>query len=236
MKSYRSIVILTGAGVSAESGISTFRDANGLWENYALEELATEEAFYRNPAVVNRFYNQRRGQLVSAAVVPNAAHHALAELDRHFSGDLLLVTQNVDDLHEQAGQRRVVHMHGSLLKVRCVHTGQVFQCANDIDENSVCPCCQEKGTLRPDIVWFGELPMALDAIYTALEKCDLFVAIGTSGVVYPAAGFVQVAVAAGADTLELNLQPSETQSLFAEHRYGQASELVPAWVEEVLGR
>ena len=226
-----SIVILTGAGISAESGLRTFRDADGLWENHRVEDVATPEAFRRDPALVQRFYNERRRSL--ATVQPNAAHHALARLERERRGEVFLVTQNVDDLHDRAGSRNLLHMHGELLKARCLACQAVHAWPGDLDGTSRCPAC-ERGGLRPHIVWFGELPLDMDRIYDAVERCDLFVAIGTSGHVYPAAGLVQ-AVAPGTRTVELNLAPSLVASAFQEVRTGRATDLVPAFVDELLG-
>lgn len=226
-----SLVLLTGAGISAESGLRTFRAADGLWENHRVEDVATPEAFHRNPDLVYRFYNERRRSL--AGVQPNAAHAALARLERAWPGELLLVTQNVDDLHDRAGSRNLLHMHGELRKARCLACGAVSPWENDLDHRSVCPACG-RGPLRPHIVWFGELPLEMDRIYQALERCDLFVAIGTSGHVYPAAGFV-AAAAPGARTVELNLEPSLVAGAFQEHRSGRATDLVPAFVAELLG-
>ncbi|MEM7438197.1 MAG: NAD-dependent deacylase [Pseudomonadota bacterium] len=228
-----NIVILTGAGVSAESGLGTFRDAGGLWEQYPLEDVATPEGFARDPALVHRFYNARRANCLGAE--PNAAHHALARLEAAFDGDLMLVTQNVDDLHERGGSHKVTHMHGALLRAKCTVCPHEWQAPVEMDPIDACPSCG-RATTRPDIVWFGEMPYHMDAIFDALGRADLFVSIGTSGNVYPAAGFVQEALAAGADTLELNLEPSAGASLFAEVRQGPATELVPAWVDEVLGK
>lgn len=226
-----SIVILTGAGISAESGLRTFRDANGLWENHRVEDVATPEAFHRNPALVYRFYNERRRSLPAAQ--PNAAHHALARLERAWPGDVLLVTQNVDDLHDRAGSVNLLHMHGELLKGRCLACRTVLDWPGDLDADSRCPACR-RGPVRPHIVWFGEMPLEMDRIYRALERCALFAAIGTSGHVYPAAGFVEAA-APGARTVELNLEPSLVADAFQEHRSGPATALVPAFVAEVLG-
>lgn len=227
-----SIVILTGAGISAESGLRTFRDANGLWENHRVEDVATPEAFHRNPALVHRFYNERRRSLPS--VQPNAAHEALARLEREWAGEVLLVTQNVDDLHDRAGTRNLVHMHGELLKGRCLACRAVLDWPRDMDVDSRCPVCR-RGLVRPHIVWFGEVPLEMERIYRALEGCALFAAIGTSGHVYPAAGFVQ-AVGPDARAVELNLEPSRVADAFQEHRAGRATDLVPAFVAELLAR
>ena len=232
--SYQRIVVLTGAGISAESGIKTFRASDGLWEEHRIEDVATPEGFAADPALVHQFYNGRRRQLLGGDVAPNPAHLALADLERRINGDFMLVTQNIDNLHERAGSVNVVHMHGELLKMRCAHTDQVFPIETDIALDDRCACCGLRQCLRPHVVWFGEMPLQMDDIYGALDACDLFVSIGTSGNVYPAAGFVQVARAAGAHTLEINLEPSATESLFAEKRYGLASEELPRFVSELL--
>ena len=231
MSEYRSIVILTGAGISAESGIDTFRSAGGLWEQHRVEDVATPEGFARNPDLVLNFYDMRRAAL--ANVAPNPAHMALALLEREFSGELLLVTQNVDDLHERGGSARVLHMHGALKSALCTACETRSPWLGTMIDRPPCPVCRAP-TLRPDVVWFGEMPYQMGRIYQALETCDLFVSIGTSGAVYPAAGFVQEARANGARTLELNLEPSEGSRLFHQTRHGPASVLVPEWVEEVL--
>jgi len=227
----RSIVILTGAGISAESGIDTFRSAGGLWEQHKVEDVATPEGFDRDPDLVLGFYDARRAAL--ASVAPNAAHGALARLEAGFSGEVLLITQNVDDLHERGGSKQVLHMHGELKSALCQSCEMRSGWDAPMLDRPRCPICQAQ-SLRPDVVWFGEMPYQMDRIYAALNTCDLFVSIGTSGAVYPAAGFVQEARDAGAATLELNLEPSEGSHFFAESRHGRASELVPAWVEEVL--
>lgn len=229
----QSVVVLTGAGVSAESGLRTFRDNNGLWEEHRVEDVCTPEAFANNPALVQRFYNARRSQLVNEAK-PNPAHLALAEFEAAFPGQFTLVTQNVDNLHEQAGSQNVLHMHGELLKARCVSTGNVHPWQGEITADTACPCCNTSGTLRPHIVWFGEIPLYMDSIEQALVNCDLFLSIGTSGNVYPAAGFVQLAAACGAHTVELNLEPSAGRTLFAEHHYGPASQTVPEFLSRLL--
>lgn len=234
MSSYKSIVVLTGAGISAESGIQTFRAADGLWENHRVEDVATPEGFAANPNLVQRFYNERRRYLQEPSIQPNSAHHALSRLEEAFDGDFLLVTQNIDDLHERAGSESLIHMHGELLKMRCSFTEQVFECEGDIDQDSVCPCCHKTGRLRPHVVWFGEMPLKMDTIYRALMKCDLFLSIGTSGHVYPAAGFVQEAKTAGAHAVEINLEPSLVNSQFDEHLYGKAGEVLPGFVEKLL--
>jgi NAD-dependent deacetylase len=227
----QSIVILTGAGISAESGIDTFRSAGGLWEAHRVEDVATPEGFARNPNLVLGFYDARREAL--AQVVPNPAHTALARLEREFAGSLLLVTQNVDDLHERGGSARVLHMHGELKSALCQSCETRSRWERTMIDRPPCPICRAP-TLRPDVVWFGEMPYEMGRIYQALEACDLFVSIGTSGAVYPAAGFVQEARANGARCLELNLEPSEGSRHFHETRLGPASVVVPAWVDEVL--
>lgn len=227
----KSIVILTGAGVSAESGVPTFRGPDGLWEGHRVEDVATPEAFARDPDTVLRFYDLRRAAL--AKVEPNAAHRALARLDAEFEGDLLLVTQNVDDLHDRAGSTRLLHMHGELKRSLCGACGDSQPFTGEMLGRPACGACG-RAALRPDIVWFGEMPYGMERIERALARCDLFVSIGTSGAVYPAAGFVQTARHYGAATLELNLEPSAGTAWFREARHGPASELVPAWVDEVL--
>jgi len=225
------IVILTGAGVSAESGLGTFRDKGGIWTKYDLAEVATPEGFQRDPGKVHEFYNARRQNCAQAS--PNAAHAALARLEERHLGDVLIVTQNVDDLHERAGSRRVIHMHGRLMRALCAACGETWDAAAVMSPEDACPQCRAQVT-RPDIVWFGEMPYQMDEIYEALGDADLFVSIGTSGQVYPAAGFVQEARMAGIRTLELNLEPSDGTSAFDEVRHGQATDIIPSWVDEVL--
>ncbi|WP_309602498.1 NAD-dependent deacylase [Sphingomonas sp.] len=250
-----NIVILTGAGISAESGLATFRAADGLWEGHRVEDVATPEAYARHPALVHSFYDARRARL--GEVQPNAAHVALARLDAEWPGELLIVTQNVDDLHERAGAKRLLHMHGELLRGWCLACDNRFPWEGDMlvqavrversrdtsaqrpstalgTNGNICPVCNAEGRVRPDIVWFGEMPYEMDAIEAALRGCDLFVSIGTSGAVYPAAGFVQTAKYVGAATLEINLEPSQGSIFFDERRFGRASEEVPKWVEEML--
>lgn len=231
MDDIRNIVILTGAGISAESGLATFRGPDGLWEGYRVEDVCTPEALARDPALVHRFYDERRAKLHE--VRPNAAHEALAVLDAQWPGELLIVTQNVDDLHERAGARRLVHMHGELRSALCSACGRAKPWSAGLPPASVCDGCGEPG-LRPDIVFFGEMPYHMERIEKALLRADLFVSVGTSGAVYPAAGFVQTARHAGALTLELNLDPSAGSVYFSESRMGPATELVPALVCELL--
>jgi NAD-dependent protein deacetylase/lipoamidase len=230
---YRNIVILTGAGLSAESGLGTFRGTDGLWSKYDLAEVATPEGFARNPVLVHEFYNLRRKGLALAK--PNEAHHALARLERDYPGEVLIVTQNIDNLHEAAGSKKLIHMHGELARALCAGCGASIPCNFDLSLETACTACGEAGSMRPDVVWFGEMPREMDQIYEAIAACDLFVSIGTSGNVYPAAGFVADARARGAHTVELNLERSEGASLFAEASYGKASEVVPEFVAKLLG-
>lgn len=247
MKGMKNIVILTGAGVSAESGVATFRGPDGLWEGHRVEDVATPEAFVADPHLVQTFYDERREAVQK--VKPNAGHKALARLDEHWDGELLLVTQNVDDLHDRAGSKRLVHMHGELLSAWCLACDERSPWRDDLGNRKAagrsdaagrgeggfpdCPHCGQK-YLRPDIVWFGEMPYHMEQIEAALARCDLFVSIGTSGAVYPAAGFVQTARHYGAQTLEMNLDPSDGSLFFHESRMGKAGELVPAWVDALL--
>jgi NAD-dependent deacetylase len=233
--SYNRIVVLTGAGVSAESGMGTFRDKDGIWTRYDIEDVATPEGFARNPVLVHDFYNARRRALTDAA--PNAAHHALARLEKavmRTGGELLLVTQNVDDLHEKAGSQKLLHMHGELARVKCDACGVCGAWDADLFSDVECWRCGRAGVLRPDVVWFGEMPYGMDDIYRRLSACDLFVSIGTSGEVYPAAGFVMEAGMAGAHTIELNLEPSANARGFREGRYGPASQVVDEWVTDMI--
>ncbi|MBA4765279.1 MAG: NAD-dependent deacylase [Erythrobacter sp.] len=232
MTNIRNIVVLTGAGISAESGIDTFRDAGGLWEQHRVEDVATPEGFARDPDLVHRFYDARREAV--RKVSPNAAHVALARLDAEWEGDLLIVTQNVDDLHERAGAKRVLHMHGELLSALCSRCEARHRWSDPLFERPACPGCGEH-TLRPDVVWFGEMPYEMGRIYAALRRADLFVSIGTSGAVYPAAGFVREAKELGTRTLELNLERGEGSYWFDESRQGKAGDLVPEWVSQILG-
>ncbi|MGC3988521.1 MAG: NAD-dependent protein deacylase [Chthoniobacteraceae bacterium] len=228
----KNLVILTGAGISAESGVPTFRGSDGLWEGHRIEDVASPEGFARNPALVQQFYNLRRAHL--SKVEPNAAHLALAELERQWPGKFLLVTQNVDDLHERAGSQRLIHLHGELKKARCLACRQVLDWSLDLASESICLACNTVGRLRPHIVWFGEMPLEMDVIFAALEHADLFIAIGTSGQVYPAAGFVEVAAQAGARTIEANLEAASNSPLFEEQRIGPATRIIPELVAELL--
>lgn len=227
-----SIVILTGAGISAESGVDTFRDKDGIWSKVDYRDVATPEGFARNPARVHDFYNMRRNRLKD--IGPNAAHLALARLEQAFTGHFLLVTQNVDCLHEAAGSKKLIHMHGQHDSALCAACGMRFQWEGDMTLQTVCRSCGVAGHVRPDVVWFGEMPYRMDEIQRSLRAADLFVSIGTSGNVYPAAGFVAEASKAGAHTVELNLEPSEGRRLFAEAHHGRATEIVPVFVERLL--
>lgn len=227
------IVVLTGAGISAESGVPTFRGSDGLWEGERIEDVATPGGFRRDPALVQRFYDARRAHL--ATVTPNAAHLALARLERRLGAGFLLVTQNVDDLHERAGSERLVHMHGELKRALCLVCGAARAWEGPLGVPHACGACGVRDRLRPDIVWFGEMPYAMERIEAAIATCDLFVSVGTSGAVYPAAGFVDWARTCGARTLEMNLDASAVSGVFDESRRGPAGVLVPAWVREVVG-
>lgn len=228
------IVVLTGAGISKESGLDTFRDADGLWSRVRIEDVATPEAFARDPEGVQAFYNARRRGLLDRAIQPNAAHLALARFEAAYPGELLLVTQNIDDLHERAGSRKLVHMHGAMLEAACLACERVTPWRDDIQVDSSCPACGMVGHLRPNVVWFGEMPFQMERIGEALAEADLFVSIGTSGNVYPAAGFVSEAKFAGAHTVELNLEPSEGSRYFGELHHGPATEVVPAYLQSLL--
>ena len=232
MASYEHIVILTGAGLSAESGLSTFRDKDGIWSKHRIEDVATPEAFARDPVNVLNFYNTRRKG--AAGVKPNAAHEALARLEKEHMGEVLTVTQNIDPLHEMAGTRRLIHMHGEIMKILCHHCGAREPWEDDLSTELICQSCKKPGGMRPDVVWFGEMPYRMEEIYQVLDACDLFISIGTSGTVYPAAGFVMQARNAGAHTVELNLEPSEGASMFAQAIHGPATKIVPAFVDELL--
>jgi NAD-dependent deacetylase len=228
------IVILTGAGISRESGLETFRDKDGIWSRVSIDEVATPEAFARDPDRVQAFYNARRRQLLDPEVQPNAAHRALADLERDYPGDVLVVTQNIDDLHERGGIRSPLHMHGELLKVRCNGCGLISQWRDDLATSTPCPGCGEAGGMRPHVVWFGEIPLQMERIQQALSSCELFASIGTSGQVYPAAGFVAEAHVSGARTVELNLEKTAGKGLFDRQLEGMATEIVPAFVASLL--
>ncbi len=228
------VVVLTGAGISAESGLKTFRDNNGLWENHSIQDVATPEGFRRNAELVYQFYNQRRRQLLSPSVQPNKAHLALAKLEKSLGDNFTLITQNVDNLHQRAGNKNVLHMHGSLLSARCLASDKCWDIFTNLDNRNQCVCCQPASSMRPDIVWFGEMPKHISKIEELLNDADLFVSVGTSGTVYPAAGFVSQAIQHGAYSLELNLEPSSGHNEFDEKHYGLASELVSQFVDKLL--
>jgi len=231
----RPIVILTGAGISKESGLDTFRCAGGVWSQVRIEDVCSPEGYRRNPKMVHDFYNARRLQLVAREALPNAAHLALARLQREWPEPVTLVTQNIDDLHEQAGSTGVIHMHGELMKGRCDHCGAVFEWSGEMGANSICPRCATQGKVRPHVVWFGEIPLDMPRIFGALDDCGWFVSIGTSGNVYPAAGFVShVRNRSDATAIELNLEPSNGATLFHDAVYGPATEVVPEFVETLL--
>ncbi len=232
---YTNIVVLTGAGISAESGLGTFRDVDGLWTKYDLNDVCTPEGFARNPQLVFDFYNTRRSHMLEAKA--NPAHFALAKLEEHLTtkkAEFTLVTQNVDNLHEQAGSKNVVHMHGELTSALCAVCGYRGEWLVDMEPGTACPQCAHEGLIRPDIVWFGEIPYHMERIYDAIARADMFVSIGTSGNVYPAAMFVEEAGRYGAVTVELNLEPSENATAFSQAQYGKASEIVPDWVEKLI--
>ena len=230
-----AIVILTGAGISKESGLETFRDEGGLWSRTRIEDVATPEAYARDPKRVLEFYNMRRQSMVDGNIRPNAAHLALARLEREWPGEVLVVTQNIDNLHEQAGSKNLLHMHGEMLKARCATCNDVIPWEGSLGLENSCHACGAVGRMRPHVVWFGEMPFYMNDIYAALDRCHLFISIGTSGNVYPAAGFVQhVRMRGVGRTVELNLEPSEGATLFAETHYGPASEKVPAFVGQLL--
>ncbi|MCK5884411.1 MAG: NAD-dependent deacylase [Bacteriovoracaceae bacterium] len=235
MEKKNHIVILTGAGISQESGIKTFRDSNGLWENHKIEDVASPLGFAKNPKLVLDFYNLRREQLMSDEVSPNKAHTALAALEKEYDGKVTIITQNIDDLHERAGSTNVLHMHGELLKMRCINCNNTFDVKDKFDQKNRCPGCKKIGLLRPDIVWFGETPYFLDEIESILNDCDLFISIGTSGNVYPAAGFVQLVKAIGkAQAIEVNIEGTEISNHFDQHMIGNAGEKVSELVNYIL--
>ncbi|WP_131913460.1 Sir2 family NAD+-dependent deacetylase [Celerinatantimonas diazotrophica] len=229
------VVVLTGAGISAESGIQTFRGDTGLWADHRVEDICTPEGYQRDPVQVQAFYNQRRQELLDPKIKPNAAHIALAELSERPGIEVTLVTQNIDNLHERAGSQNIYHMHGELMKVRCVKTGKLYPCDHDIAVDEPCHCCTPASPLRPHVVWFGEMPLYMDDIMAHISQADLFIAIGTSGVVYPAAGFVRQASLSGAKTVELNLAPSQVESAFDEKYYGPATKIVPEFCHQIMG-
>ena len=231
----KTIVILTGAGISAESGIQTFRGDGGLWEGERVEDVATPEGFARDPDRVQRFYNERRRKLLSG-VEANEGHRALARLEREFDGEVLLVTQNIDNLHEKGGSQKVLHMHGELLRARCLSCDEDFEIRGDLGSETSCSLCESRGTSRPDVVWFGEMPHHMPRIEKALARADLFIAVGTSARVYPAAGFSELALDAGAETIEVNLERTAGSDRFSRVEEGPAGKVLPKLVDELLGK
>lgn len=231
-KKYHRIVFLTGAGISQESGIPTFRSETGLWNNHKVEDVATIEAFYKNPDFVHDFYNQMRKDLINKT--PNPAHLALTELQKNFDGEVYIVTQNIDTLHEKANSQNVLHMHGQINELVCLNCGKTHTSWGDSSSETTCPFCEKEGFIKPNIVFFGEMPLYMDKIETLLKTCDLFVSIGTSGVVYPAAGFVQTAKYYGATTIEINLDMASNNFFFDKHIYGKAGLEVPKFIKTLL--
>ncbi len=232
-KASKNIAILTGAGISAESGISTFRTKGGIWEKYNIEDVATLDAFLKNPKLVHEFYNLRRGQILN--VLPNKAHIALAKLEKEYPGHVTIITQNIDDLHERGGSKNVIHMHGEIFKSRCHFCGNIVPCIKDLSIEEKCMKCKKIGLIRPHIVWFGEIPLEMDKIYEEIESCQMFVAIGTSSIVQPAASFVLFAKESGAKTVEINLEKTAMSDYFDRSIFGMASEKVPQAVDQILG-
>lgn len=232
MQKFQNIVILTGAGISAESGLATFRASNGLWNNHKVEDVATIEAFERNPAYIHEFYNDLKKEL--AAAKPNAAHLAITRLQQEYPADISVITQNVDTLHEKAGNQNIYHIHGQINQAVCLNCGHVLETFGDVDTETVCPQCQVSGMMKPNIVFFGENLLCMDEVDTLLRKCDLFLSVGTSGVVFPAAAFVQTAKYYGAQTFEFNLEPTSNNFYFDKHIFGPAGTTLPAFVDEMI--
>lgn len=232
MQKFQNIVILTGAGISAESGLATFRASNGLWNNHKVEDVATIEAFERNPAYVHEFYNDLKKEL--AAAKPNAAHLAITRLQQEYPADISVITQNVDTLHEKAGNRNIYHIHGQINQAVCLNCSHVLETFGDIDTETVCPHCQVSGMMKPNIVFFGENLLCMDEVDTLLRRCDLFLSVGTSGVVFPAAAFVQTAKYYGAATYEFNLEPTSNNFYFDKHIFGPAGTTLPAFIDEMI--
>ena len=231
-KSYKSIVVLTGAGISAESGLATFRSSNGLWNNHRVEDVATIEAFQRNPEFVHDFYNQMKPELLAAK--PNPAHLALTKLQNNYPAPVSIITQNVDTLHEKAQSRNIYHIHGQINQAVCLNCGHVLETWNDVTTETVCPQCSVAGMMKPNIVFFGENLLYMDKVERLLASCDLFLSIGTSGVVFPAAAFVQTAKLYGAETYEFNLEKTSNNFYFDHHIFGKAGDILPPFVDELL--
>lgn len=232
MRKYQNIVILTGAGISAESGLATFRASNGLWNNHRVEDVATVEAFERNPAYVHEFYNELKKELVKAQ--PNPAHFAITKLQREYDAEISIVTQNVDTLHEKAGSKNICHIHGQINQALCLNCGHILETFGDVDTETVCPHCKIVGMMKPNIVFFGENLLCMNKVDRLLSGCDLFLSVGTSGVVFPAASFVQIAKYNGAQTYEFNLEPTSNNFYFDRHIFGPAGTTLPAFVDELL--
>ena len=231
-KKYKSIVVLTGAGISAESGLATFRSSNGLWNNHRVEDVATIEAFQRNPEFVHDFYNQMKPELLAAK--PNPAHLALTKLQDNYPAHVSIITQNVDTLHEKAKSRNIYHIHGQINQAVCLNCGHVLETWNDVTTETVCPQCSVAGMMKPNIVFFGENLLYMDKVERLLASCDLFISVGTSGVVFPAAAFVQTAKLYGAETYEFNLEKTSNNFYFDHHIFGKAGETLPPFIDELL--
>ena len=230
-----NVVVLTGAGISKESGLSTFRDLDGIWANVDINDVATPTAFYNNSENVHDFHNTLRSKVLSDSVKPNAAHYALAKLEETWPENIQVITQNIDNLHERAGTENLIHMHGEILKARCTYCGWIRSCWTGLDSNDLCASCEMEAFMRPHVVWFGETPLDMPRIYSALDECDIFVSIGTSANVFPAAEFISlVKKRKTVRTIEINLERSEKTDEFTDARHGLASELVPIFVEEIL--
>ena len=232
MPKYQNIVILTGAGISAESGLATFRSSNGLWNNYPVEDVATIEAFQRNPAYVHDFYNELKKELVKAK--PNPAHLAITKLQKEYPAQISIVTQNVDTLHEKAENSDIYHIHGQINQAVCQNCGHIIETFGDVDTQTICPNCQVIGMMKPNIVFFGENLLCMDKVDHLLRTCDLFLSVGTSGVVFPAAAFVQIAKMSGAHTVEFNLEPTSNNYYFDQHIFGKAGTTLPAFIDELI--
>ena len=232
MPKYQNIVILTGAGISAESGLATFRSSNGLWNNHPVEDVATVEGFQRNPAYVHDFYNELKKELVKAK--PNPAHLAITKLQKEYPAQISIVTQNVDTLHEKAENSDIYHIHGQINQAVCQNCGHIIETFGDVDTQTICPNCQVMGMMKPNIVFFGENLLCMDKVDSLLRTCDLFLSIGTSGVVFPAAAFVQIAKINGAHTIEFNLEPTSNNYYFDQHIFGKAGTTLPAFIDELI--
>lgn len=231
-KKYHNIVILTGAGISAESGLATFRSSNGLWNNHKVEDVASIEGFQRNPALVHSFYNDLKIEIQKAK--PNPAHLAITKLQQQYPGTVSIITQNVDTLHEKAGNNNVYHIHGQINQAVCLNCGHILETFGDVDTETVCPQCSVMGMMKPNIVFFGENLLCMDEVERLLRSCDLFLSVGTSGIVFPAAAFVQTAKYDGADTCEFTLEPTANNFYFDRHIYGPAGQTLPPFVDKLI--